>query len=122
MTTIGNDDQKKVDISQNIRFIRVLKGITQEELGKQLGGISKQAVSKMLKGKISEDRLAKVAEILEVRPEVIQTLDIDAVFKHRNVGEKSIDEMLTYIEERIRDKQQTIKRIQLASWKNARGS
>ena len=118
MTKIANHNQKKVDLSQNIEFIRVLKGITQEELGNHLGGISKQAVSKMLKRKISEDRLVKIAKILNVTPEVIKNLDIDAILKHKNIYSKSIDEMLTYFEEIIREKQETIKRMQLASRKN----
>lgn len=118
MTKIAQNDRKEVDLSQNIEFIRVLNGITQEELGNQLGGISKQAVSKMLKRKISEDKLVKVAEILNVTPKVIQNLDIDAVLNHRNIHARSIDEMLTYFEESIRDQQETIKRMQSESWKN----
>lgn len=63
-------------IGNKIKNIRELKNFTQEYLAEKLD-ISQAAYSKMEKGdtKISQDKLNKIAEILEVNPNDITEFD-----------------------------------------------
>ena len=63
-------------IGYKIKNIRELKNFTQEYMAEKLD-ISQAAYSKMEKGdtKISQDKLNKIAEILEVNPDDITDFD-----------------------------------------------
>ncbi|MAG86166.1 MAG: transcriptional regulator [Zunongwangia sp.] len=54
-------------VGRKIERIRVLRGFTQSELGERLGGISKQAISKLEQTEtIDDDRIEEVARALGV--------------------------------------------------------
>lgn len=58
-------------IHERIRRARILRGLTLEELARQLGDITKQGVSKFEKGHAtpSSTRLLQLAKIFQVKPE-----------------------------------------------------
>lgn len=59
-----------MDIGSKIKSARILKGLTQEELGKHLG-VQKSAIAKYENGRvvnIKRSTLQKIAEVLEIRP------------------------------------------------------
>jgi transcriptional regulator with XRE-family HTH domain len=70
MTKIGN----------NIRIFREIKGISQEDIARQLN-ISQQAYGKIERDetKIDEDRLAKISTVLGVSPEVIKHFNSEMI-------------------------------------------
>lgn len=72
-------------IGYKIKSIRELKNLTQEYMAEKLD-ISQAAYSKLEKGntKISEDKLNKIAEILEVNPEDITDFDNKKVLNSFN--------------------------------------
>lgn len=72
-------------IGHKIKSIRELKNLTQEYMAEKLD-ISQAAYSKLEKGntKISEDKLNKIAEILEVNPEDITDFDNKKVLNSFN--------------------------------------
>lgn len=54
-------------IGRKIERIRVLRGFTQSQLGEKLGGISKQAISKLEQTEsVDDDRIEEVAKALGV--------------------------------------------------------
>lgn len=72
-------------IGYKIKGIRELKNLTQEYMAEQLD-ISQAAYSKLEKGttKISQDKLHKIAEVLEVNPEDITDFDNKRVLNSIN--------------------------------------
>ncbi|EDY86634.1 helix-turn-helix domain protein [gamma proteobacterium HTCC5015] len=58
-------------LHERIRRARALKGMTLQEVADQIGGISKQAISKYEKGKDAPNstRLIQLADVLGVKPE-----------------------------------------------------
>lgn len=72
-------------IGYKIKGIRELKNLTQEYMAEQLD-ISQAAYSKLEKGttKISQDKLNKIAEVLEVNPEDITDFDNKRVLNSIN--------------------------------------
>lgn len=72
-------------IGYKIKGIRELKNLTQEYMAEQLD-ISQAAYSKLEKGttKISQDKLNKIAEVLEVNPEDISDFDNKRVLNSFN--------------------------------------
>ena len=72
-------------IGNKIKNIRELKNLTQEYLAEKLY-ISQAAYSKMEKGdnKISQNKLNKIAEILEVNPDDITDFDNKKVLNSYN--------------------------------------
>ncbi|MDO4224272.1 MAG: helix-turn-helix transcriptional regulator [Bergeyella zoohelcum] len=72
-------------IGHKIKNIRELKNFTQEYMAEKLD-ISQAAYSKMEKGsvKISEEKLHKIAEILETNPEEIKDFDNKKVLNSFN--------------------------------------
>lgn len=72
-------------IGYKIKGIRELKNLTQEYMAEQLD-ISQAAYSKLEKGttKISQDKLNKIAEVLEVNPEDITDFDNKKVLNSIN--------------------------------------
>ncbi|AFL83242.1 Helix-turn-helix protein [Belliella baltica DSM 15883] len=52
---------------RKVERVRKLRGITQADLGQRLGGITKQAISKLEQSEnISDDKLKEIASALEV--------------------------------------------------------
>ncbi|WKS95289.1 helix-turn-helix domain-containing protein [Riemerella columbina] len=72
-------------IGHKVKNIRELKNLTQEYMAEKLD-ISQAAYSKIEKGitKITEDKLSKIAEILEVNPEDITDFDNKKVLNSYN--------------------------------------
>ncbi|MBS1774988.1 MAG: helix-turn-helix transcriptional regulator [Bacteroidetes bacterium] len=69
--------QSNLSIGKKIEKIRKLKGVKQETLANLLG-ISAQAVSKMEQSEhIDDARLGKIAQALEISPEVIKSFDME---------------------------------------------
>ncbi|MCM4154416.1 helix-turn-helix transcriptional regulator [Gramella sp. AN32] len=67
-------------IGHKIERIRKLRGLSQAVLGKSLGGISKQAVSKIEQRTcIDETTIRKIAIILDITPEGLKSFDPEIV-------------------------------------------
>lgn len=68
------EDSDAVIIGRNIKELRKLRGISQEELADLVGYTNKSAVSRMEKGEWtpSPEKLEKIAEVLQATPEEIQ--------------------------------------------------
>ena len=86
-------------IGYKIKNIRELKNFTQEYMAEKLD-ISQAAYSKMEKGdtKISQDKLNKIAEILEVNPDDITDFDNKKVLNSFNNVKGSNNGIITYNE------------------------
>lgn len=84
-----------------IKSIRELKNLTQEYMAERLD-ISQAAYSKLEKGniKISEDKLNKIAEILDVNPKDITDFDNKKVLNSYN-SIKGNNSNITYNEKDI---------------------
>lgn len=71
---------KPMNVGKKIERIRSLRGMTQAQLGEKLGGISKQAVSKMEQSEsLDEDRLKEVAQALGVTPDGLKKFNEETV-------------------------------------------
>lgn len=69
-----------INIGKKIERVRTLRGMSQSQLGDKLGGISKQAVSKMEQSEnIEEERINEVAVALGVTPEGLRKFNEEAV-------------------------------------------
>lgn len=69
-----------VSIGRKIERVRNLRGLSQSELGEKLGGISKQAVSKMEQNDtMDEDRIEDVAKALGVTADGLKKFNEEAV-------------------------------------------
>lgn len=67
-----------VPIGRKIERIRTLVGLSQSELGFRIGGLSKQAVSKLEHSPvINREKLEKVSNALGVTPETVQNFTED---------------------------------------------
>lgn len=65
---------------RKVERIRKLRGITQSELGERLGGITKQAISKLEQSEnISDDKLKEIANALEVTFEGLKSFSEEKV-------------------------------------------
>ncbi len=86
-------------IGNKIKNIRELKNFTQEYMAEKLD-ISQAAYSKMEKGdtKISQDKLNKIAEILEVNLDDITDFDNKKVLNSFNNVKGSNNGIITYNE------------------------
>ena len=86
-------------IGNKIKNIRELKNFTQEYMAEKLD-ISQAAYSKMEKGdtKISQDKLNKIAEILEINPDDITDFDNKKVLNSFNNVKVSNNGIITYNE------------------------
>lgn len=73
---------KDKHIGQNIRKIRLLRGMKQETFAKEMG-IAQQNISKMEnKKEISEEQLQKVSEVLKASVEAIKDFDDNAIINN----------------------------------------
>ena len=81
-------DFTKKHIGQNIRKIRLLRGMKQETFAKELG-IAQQNVSKMEnKKEISEEQLKKVSEVLQASVEAIKGFDENAIINNNILNDQ----------------------------------
>lgn len=75
-TYIGNP----TDIGRKIERVRILRGFTQTELGQKLGGISKQAISKLEQAETVDDqRLEEIAQALGVTAEGLKKFNEESI-------------------------------------------
>jgi transcriptional regulator with XRE-family HTH domain len=78
METITNNST--LHKGRKVERVRKLRGYTQTELGTRLGGISKQAVSKIEQSEeIDDERLKEIADALEVTFEGLKNFNEDKV-------------------------------------------
>lgn len=67
-------------IGRKIEKVRKLRGLTQDDLGNKLGGMSKQSVSRLESSEQLEDaRLAEVCDVLGVTVEGLKSFEEDTV-------------------------------------------
>jgi len=77
---------RTIHIGRNIRRLRELRGMKQETLAQKLG-VTQQAISHLEQSEtIDEDKLQKVAEVLEINAEDIRNFREDLIF-HNNVND-----------------------------------
>jgi transcriptional regulator with XRE-family HTH domain len=73
-------EQQKLHIGRKIERIRSLRGMTQAQLGEKLGGISKQAVSKIEQTESMDDeRLTEIANALGVLPDGLKKFNEESI-------------------------------------------
>jgi transcriptional regulator with XRE-family HTH domain len=76
----NNFENVSSHIGRKIEKVRVLRGFTQTELGERLGGISKQAISKLEQTEIiDDDRIEEVAKALGVTPSGLKKFNEESV-------------------------------------------
>lgn len=69
-----------INIGRKIERVRSLRGMSQSQLGEKLGGITKQAVSKMEQSEtIEDDRLQEIAQALGVTTDGLKKFNEGAV-------------------------------------------
>jgi transcriptional regulator with XRE-family HTH domain len=72
----------KRPVGQKIAKARKLRGMSQEELGEKIGGMSRTAVSRMENSEtIADELLKKACEALDVTEEGLMQLDEDAALQ-----------------------------------------
>ncbi len=115
----NNFENVSSHIGRKIEKVRVLRGFTQTELGELLGGISKQAISKLEQTEvIDEDRIEEVAKALGVTPSGLKKFNEESVlYATANFYEGShsvntnintivndpIDKIIEFYEKRLQD-------------------
>ncbi|WP_286736982.1 MULTISPECIES: helix-turn-helix domain-containing protein [Sphingobacterium] len=123
-------DFAKKHIGQNIRKIRLLRGMKQETFAKELG-IAQQNVSKMEnKKEISEEQLKKVSEVLQASVEAIKGFDENAIINNNILNDQVNNYNIHPVEEIInvfkgiltgKDQEITELRAELEKFKNNSG-
>ena len=79
-----------MDIGQNIKYLRELKGLSQFDMAEKMGITRKTYINIESKGnKITLDYVHSVAEILGVGVKDIYELDDKVVINGRSIGSKS---------------------------------
>lgn len=77
---MGTIEQQNVHLGRKIERIRSLRGMTQSQLGEKLGGISKQAVSKIEQSEhMDDERLAEIANALGVMPDRLKKFNEESI-------------------------------------------
>ncbi|MHA7129241.1 helix-turn-helix domain-containing protein [Algoriphagus namhaensis] len=84
---------------RKVERIRKLRGLSQSDLGERLGGITKQAVSKLEQSEnISDEKLQQIADALEVTLEGLKGFNEEKVlyntinfYENSNVNASSIN-------------------------------
>lgn len=115
----NNFENVSSHIGRKIEKVRVLRGFTQTELGELLGGISKQAISKLEQTEvIDEDRIEEIAKALGVTPSGLKKFNEESVlYATANFYEGShsvntnintivndpIDKIIEFYEKRLQD-------------------
>ncbi len=115
-------------IGNNIRKLRLLRGMKQSTLAKEMG-IAQQNVSKMEKRKnIPDEQLEMAAKILGTNMETIKNFDDKTVFQTNIINENqvnnfnSVKDILEYFEIKINKKDEEIEKLkmELAKQKGSR--
>lgn len=76
----NNFENASSHIGRKIEKVRVLRGFTQTELGERLGGISKQAISKLEQTEvIDDDRIEEIAKALGVTASGLKKFNEESV-------------------------------------------
>lgn len=76
----NNFENVSSHIGRKIEKVRLLRGFTQTELGERLGGISKQAISKLEQTEVIDDnRIEEVAKALGVTPSGLKKFNEESV-------------------------------------------
>ena len=83
---------KKLPIGKRVERARIVIGLTQKELAKRLGGISKQAVSQLEQAeKLDNKRLEEVANALGVSTGFIEECNNETLLFHiQNLRENEV--------------------------------
>lgn len=107
-------------IGENVRFIRRLLGIKQDALAEKLG-VAQQNVSKMeKKNNLTENKINRTAEALDVTAEFIKKFDKKAfinnvvafIDRDQVNHHDSVQEIITYFKEEISKKDTEITELQ----------
>ena len=102
---------------KNLRAIRLIHGMKQELFARKMG-ITQQRVSKMeLQENISQHKLAKAAEILDISVETIKSFDessllVLAAGARPELLNSSVREMIRYYQEEIAKKENRITQLE----------
>ncbi len=115
----NNFENVSSHIGRKIEKVRVLRGFTQTELGERLGGISKQAISKLEQTEVIDDnRIEEVAQALGVTPSGLKKFNEESVlYATANFYEGShsvntnintiindpVDKIIEFYEKRLQD-------------------
>ena len=101
-------------IGQNIRKIRLLRGMKQSTFAKEMG-IAQQNISKMeKKNKVSDEQLEQAAKIFNTTVEAIKNFDDKSVFQTNIINENqinnfnSVKDLLEYFELKLSKKEEEI--------------
>ncbi|MEA5403012.1 helix-turn-helix transcriptional regulator [Arcicella sp. DC2W] len=77
---MGTFEHQKNHLGRKIERIRSLRGMTQSQLGEKLGGISKQAVSKIEQSEnLDDERLTEIANALGVVPDGLKKYNEESI-------------------------------------------
>lgn len=77
---MGTFENQKNHLGRKIERIRSLRGMTQSQLGEKLGGISKQAVSKIEQSEnLDDERLTEIANALGVVPDGLKKYNEESI-------------------------------------------
>lgn len=129
MNTFTN---KPTGIGKKIERIRTLRGLSQAQLGEKLGGITKQAVSKMEQSEtVDEERIKEIANALGVTSDGLKKFNEDSVLyctanfyegSHsvntniNTIVNNPVDKIIEFYEKRFQDlKQEIIETIKKGS-------
>lgn len=115
-------------IGQNIRKIRLLKGMKQSTFAKEMG-IAQQNISKMeKKNKVSDEQLEQAAKIFNTTVEAIKNFDDKSVFQTNIINENqinnfnSVKDILEYFELKLSKKEEEILKLKEELAKKGNGN
>lgn len=104
-------------LGQNIRYIRLLRGMKQATFAKEFG-IAQQNISKMENKKtISEEQLEKAAKILNTTTEAIKDFDQTTVINNNNFHHDQtnnifpVKDLIAYFKDELLKKDDEIERL-----------
>ena len=104
-------------LGQNIRYIRLLRGMKQATFAKEFG-IAQQNISKMENKKaISEEQLEKAAKILDTTTQAIKDFDQTTVINNNNFHHDQtnnifpVKEVIDYFKDELLKKDEEIERL-----------
>jgi transcriptional regulator with XRE-family HTH domain len=104
-------------IGNNLRKLRILRGMKQETFARELG-IAQQNVSKMEKKKhISDEQLEQAAKILQTTTEQIKEFDEKSIFQTNIINENQVNhfnstkDIIEYFESKIEKKDRELDQL-----------
>ncbi|SHG42257.1 helix-turn-helix domain-containing protein [Pedobacter caeni] len=111
---------KTTHLGQNIRYIRILRGMKQATFAKEFG-IAQQNVSKMENRKaISDEQLEKAAKILDTTAEAIKDFDQTTVINNNNFHHDQtnnifpVKDLIAYFKDELLKKDEEIESLKAA--------